>query len=118
MLARRQFNDKFGPSSLGLLSTNMPAMRFNDRTTDKESNAQTGFFCREKRIKKLWSICGWNSRSGITDFDNHFVAGLPRADRQLANFRFRHGFHRVPTKVQQNLLRSEEHTSELKYLMH
>src|SRR3546814_1546808 len=103
MLARRQFNDKFGPSSLGLLSTNMPAMRFNDRTTDKESNAQTGFFCREKRIKKLWSICGWNSRSGITDFDNHFVAGLPRADRQLANFRFRH--------------RSEEHTSELQSLM-
>src|SRR3546814_11628295 len=86
----------------------MPAMRFNDRTTDKESNAQTGFFCREKRIKKLWSICGWNSRSGITDFDNHFVAGLPRADRQLANFRFRHGFHRVPNKVQQNLLQLDD----------
>src|SRR3546814_1772192 len=70
MLARRQFNDKFGPSSLGLLSTNMPAMRFNDRTTDKESNAQTGFFCREKRIKKLWSICGWRSEEHTSELQS------------------------------------------------
>src|SRR3546814_16023892 len=81
-------------------------MRISDWSSDVCSSDL--FFCREKRIKKLWSICGWNSRSGITDFDNHFVAGPPRADRQLANFRFRHGFHRVPNKVQSNLLQLDD----------
>src|SRR3546814_5004901 len=87
MLARRQFNDKFGPSSLGLLSTNMPAMRFNDRTTDKESNAQTGFFVEKNASKSF-------GRS---------AAGIPVPVSLIS----------IITLSP----RSEEHTSELQSLM-
>src|ERR1700730_4339586 len=89
----------------GTGSPQMPAMRLNDRPTDRQPHTGPLILGRKECFEDLFRLLRWQSHTGISDRDEHLPVVGFRLDGKLtfASQSF-HGIDAVEHEVHENLL--------------